>query len=110
MLDRRCSGQLVTSTPAMRIVPLSTAIEPAMAPCRVDFPEPFVPITTTKDPSSARRLRRSSAKTGRPASAVKCLTTLCNSSIARDSALDAPPLCKRRHDQRYKHECRRYQL
>src|SRR3989442_15008620 len=49
---RRCSGQPVTSWPAIRTLPWSTGNAPATAFRRVDFPEPLVPTTITNDPSS----------------------------------------------------------
>src|SRR5262245_59183055 len=49
---RRCSGQRVTLRPAMSIEPRSTMKLPATVLSIVDFPEPFVPMTMTNDPSS----------------------------------------------------------
>ena len=52
---RRCSGHRVMSCPANSMRPRSTKKLPEMAFCRVDFPEPLVPMTTTKEPSSTLR-------------------------------------------------------
>src|SRR5205814_9143492 len=60
---RRCSGQLVTSTPPTEIMPESRSNVPATALSRVDLPEPLVPITTTKEPFSTIRSTPRSART-----------------------------------------------
>src|SRR4029434_4957131 len=52
---RRCSGQRVTSWPSRWMLPESTKNVPAIAFSSVDFPEPFVPITITNEPSSMVR-------------------------------------------------------
>src|SRR4029453_11482047 len=55
MRARRCSGQLVTSRVPTRIRPASTGKEPAIAPSRLDLPEPLLPITITNDPGAPSR-------------------------------------------------------
>src|ERR1051325_9373466 len=68
------------SLPAMRISPRSTMKLPATALSNVDFPEPFVPITMTNDPSSICSDTPRSARTsfGVPSKNVFCRSRSCS--------------------------------
>src|SRR3954468_11030332 len=104
MAARRCSGQRVTSCPAMEMAPRSTKKLPATALSSVDFPEPFVPMTVTNEPSSicSDTPRRARTSFGVPAKNV-----FCNS---RSCSMPSLFLHRRREDQRTEDEDRRYQL
>src|SRR5882724_3588588 len=78
---RRCSGQWVMSSPAREIVPESTPSDPATTLSKVDFPEPFVPMMTTNDPSSTLRLTPCSARSSLGVPGLKVLLTLLISSM-----------------------------
>ncbi len=58
-----CSGQPVMSFPESSRLPESVIIFPATAFRSVDLPDPFVPITTTHEPSSIQRSTPCSALT-----------------------------------------------
>ena len=60
---RRCSLHRVTSRPSRNIRPRPCPRLPAMAPSRLDFPEPLVPRTTVKLPRANSRSIASSART-----------------------------------------------
>src|SRR6185369_10138840 len=88
----------------MPTVPPSTKKLPATALSSVDFPEPFVPITVTNEPSSICRETLRSARTSFrvPAKNVFCRSRSCS----------MPPhlLHGHRHDQRAEDEDRRHEL
>src|SRR5262249_8843757 len=69
------------SAPAMEIPPESIAKEPATALSRVDLPEPFVPIMTTKDPSDTSRLISHKARNSFGVPGLKVLPILRTSSM-----------------------------
>src|SRR5579859_2082335 len=79
---RRCSGQRVMSMPSTEMVPASRRKVPATALSRVDFPEPLVPIMTTKAPSSSVTSTPSIARTSLGVPGLKTFVTLRISSIS----------------------------
>src|SRR5947209_8255199 len=78
---RRCSGQREMSWPAMDIAPRSSGNVPATALRSVDFPDPFVPMTVTKDPSSIVSETPLSARTSFGVPAKKVFSTSRNCSM-----------------------------
>ena len=92
---RRCSGQYVISRPARRIRPLSTGKLPATALSSVDFPEPFVPTTMTKDAGSIVRSMPCSDRTSFGVPAKNVLRMSLTSSMV-GSQLLPPPLWGRK--------------
>src|SRR5436853_6537430 len=104
MAARRCSGQRVTSCPAIEMAPRSTKKLPATALSSVDFPEPFVPITVTKEPSS---ICRDTLRSARTSFSVPAKNVFCSS---RSCSMPPHLLHRGRHDQRAEHEDRRYEL
>src|SRR3954454_21057168 len=80
---RRCSGQRVTSFSAMLIVPRYTYKLPATALSSVDFPEPFVPMTMTNEPSSmsSDTPRRERTSFGVPSKNVLRSSRTCSMSL-----------------------------
>src|SRR5262245_14429459 len=107
---RRCSGQCVTSRPARRIVPASSGNVPATALSSVDFPDPFVPITTTNDPGSIVKSMPASARTSFGVPSKNVLNALRISNIAWSLQYFGPQSCQFGDDQRGQHEGRRNQL
>ena len=85
---RRCSGQRrdVRARPA-ESSPRSTKNPPATALSSVDFPDPFVPMTMTNEPSSTVRSTPRSARTSFGVPALKVLKTLRSSSTATSPGL-----------------------
>src|ERR1044071_5658208 len=96
------------SLPAMVIAPRSTMKLPATALSSVDFPEPFVPITMTNDPSSIASDTPRSARTslGVPSKKVFCTSRSCS----MPSHFQLPH--QRRQYQRAEHEdrCHEFQV
>src|SRR5437763_14740372 len=88
----------------MAIAPPSTTKLPATALSSVDFPEPFVPITVTNEPSSicSDTPRRARTSFGVPAKNV-----FCNS---RSCSMPSHFLHRRRENQRAENKDRRDQL
>src|SRR4029450_6353840 len=100
---RRCSGQVVTSTPSSISVPASTGNPPATAFNKVDLPDPLVPMTTTNEPSLIERSTPLSARTsfGVPPLNVLKAPRIC--SIASD--LDRAGASLYASDERWQDEC-----
>src|SRR5258706_8135031 len=88
----------------MEMAPRSTKKLPATALSSVDFPEPFVPITVTKEPSSicSDTPRRASTSFRVPAKNVFCNSRSCSTP--------PPILHGHRHDQRAEDKDRRHQF
>src|SRR5438477_10247821 len=78
---RLCSGHLVMSAPVRKIAPESTQNDPATALSKVDFPEPFVPMMTTNDPSFTVRLTACSACSSLGVPGLNVLLTVRISSM-----------------------------
>src|SRR5262249_38403822 len=107
---RLCSGHLVTSSPPMRIVPWSTKNVPATEFSSVDFPDPFVPITITNEPSSISRSIPCSERTSFGVPGLNVLRTPRSSSTGHLRLLPPELRSKSRNDQRDEYEERRNQL
>src|SRR5205814_3366367 len=88
----------------MEMAPLSTKKLPATALSSVDFPEPFVPITVTKEPSS---ICSDTPRSARTSFSVPAKNVFCNS---RSCSMPSHLLHRHRHDQRAEDEDRRHQL
>src|SRR5947209_12634020 len=88
----------------MEMVPRSTKKLPATALSSVDFPEPFVPITVTKEPSLICRDTPRKASTS---FSVPAKNVFCNS---RSCSTPPPVLHRHRHDQRAENKYRRHQF
>src|SRR5438270_1823815 len=88
----------------MSIAPRSTKKLPATALSSVDFPEPFVPITVTNDPSSicSETLRRARTSFGVPAKNVFCKSRSCS--------MPSHLLRRRRQHERAEDEDRRHEF
>ena len=78
---RLYSGRAVTSTPSMRIFPVSTGKTPAMALSMVLLPAPLPPMTVTKSPSFMVRFRPFKATFWFTVPALKVLLIFFSSSI-----------------------------
>src|SRR5207253_4417624 len=101
---RRCSGQRVTSFPASSIVPRSSGKLPATAFNSVDFPEPFIPMTVTNDPSS---ICSDTPRNARTSFGVPSKNVFCN---PRSCSIPSPFLPEHRQHERTEDEDRRHEL
>ncbi len=54
-IPRFCGGKGTTSSPSMRMRPLSTSVSPAMQRSRVDLPQPLGPSRVTNSPRAAAK-------------------------------------------------------
>src|SRR6188768_32100 len=107
---RRCSGQRVTSRPPRWIDPESTKKVPATAFNSVLFPDPFVPITVTNEPSSMESETSRSERTSLIVSGLNVFE-IWRSSSMRHLRLPRPQLAEQGgQDKRSEHEDRRDQL
>src|SRR5213080_370417 len=88
----------------MAMAPRSTKKLPATALSSVDFPEPFVPITVTNEPSS---ICSDTPRSARTSFSVPAKNVFCRS---RSCSTPPPVLHCHRYDQRAENEDRRHQL
>src|SRR5262245_48891322 len=91
------------------MVPISTGNVPATALSRVDFPEPFVPMTITNEPGSRTRSMPRKARTSLAVPAWNVFAIWVSSSISSRSAI-AHPRQGIRQDQRDEHKDGSHQL
>src|SRR4030095_15860884 len=113
---RRDSGHLVMSAPSTLIFPESTKKEPATAFNSVDFPDPFVPMMMTNDPSWTFSPTSRSARSSLGVPALKILLTLAISSMGRSGVHPllqrAQPFqqCRRNQCEKNEHCRRQFQI
>src|SRR5258708_17761151 len=88
----------------MEMAPRSTKKLPAAALSSVDFPEPFVPITVTNEPSS---IRSDTPRSARTSFGVSAKNVFCNS---RSCSMSSHLLHRRRQHQRAEDKDRRHEL
>src|SRR5499425_2599500 len=111
---RRHSAHPVMSEPSILIFPESTKKDPATAFNSVDFPEPFVPMMMTNDPSCTFSSTPRSARISFGVPALNVLLTRAISSMRRLRGRFLPQrphtFEQRRRDQRQKNKHGRSQF
>src|SRR3954462_10904879 len=103
-LARRCSGQLVISSPATEISPESMRNEPATAFSKVELPEPLMPIITMNEPSSTLTLTDCSARSSFGVPGLNVLLTVRTSSMGGPRIKKIRALEQLRRDEGQKHK------